>query len=111
MLAGAFLVAVTVSCMPSFTMADAASVFGGACQIPRTAPLAFAGNATRAQLGLPDRFGSLESKEVVYAVVSRDRVPIQPNIGPQFFARSICYASGEGVGQASLEDDWHFPMK
>ncbi len=102
------LVALSAACTSSFTLpTDAPAVLRTGCGWPPTTPLTFAGRATRAQLGLSDSRGRLDSADVVYAIVTRDRVSMPTNGGgPPIVARGMCYADDEGWGQSAVADDW-----
>jgi len=70
--------------------------------------LAFAGWATLAELGLPDRHGVFGSQERVFAIVTRDRIE-QPLLGAPGVVdgRGICARQADGsIAQSSVADDW-----
>jgi hypothetical protein len=68
--------------------------------------MAFAGWATRAELGISDSTGHPGAGDLVYAVVSRDRISQYPNLGPPITARGICWTDGSVVGMSGVPDDW-----
>jgi hypothetical protein len=94
------------ACAASLILPDDAPVaLRTNCGWPATTPLSFAGPVTRAQLGIADRFGRLGSPEVVYAIVTRDRVTLGSH-GGSITGRGLCYATDEGTGVSVVPDDW-----
>ena len=72
-------------------------------------PLAFAGWATWAELGMADPSGVTGPDTLVYVAVSRIRVRLDKNIGPPAFARGFCWTDGKTVGITGVADDWAPP--
>jgi len=70
-------------------------------------PLAFAGWATLAQLGQADASGQVGSSQLVFAVVSRDRISRVGfgGGGPQV-ARGMCFVEDDQWSETGVADDW-----
>jgi len=83
-----------------------ADSFWTICGWPAGTPLAFQGWATWAELGIPDPSGVSGPDALVFAVVSRDPVQHQANLGPPRIGRGICWTDVATVGRAGVPDDW-----
>ena len=68
--------------------------------------LSFAGNATMEALWISDQNGSFRNDQVVFAIVTRDRISQHPNIGGPIVGRAICWTDGDVIGMSVLPDDW-----
>jgi hypothetical protein len=87
-------------------LAGRADTFQTMCNWPAGTVMAFAGWATMAELGLTDGTGHPGPDDLVYAVVSRDRISQYKNLGPPVVARGICWTDGNVVGMSGVPDDW-----
>jgi hypothetical protein len=67
--------------------------------------LSFAGWATLTELGQPDEAGN--SDQLVFAIVTRDRISQFVTIGSPIAARGICWTEQDGlVHETGVADDW-----
>jgi hypothetical protein len=101
---GCSLVATPVQTPPP--LAGTSDTFQSICNWPAGTVTAFQGWALAAEIGIDKLDGVTRPGDLVYAVVSRDRIRYVPNIGAPGFSRMICWTDGKTVGTAGVRDDW-----
>ncbi len=94
---------------PSSSMLPAAAALTPAeCGWPASTPLAFAGWATVADLSAQEIVQG-DALAHVYALVSRERIEIQPMVGSPMHSRGFCALLQSGAQvESGVPDDWAY---